>query len=117
MRFKDKASVGSITDLTNSEREIILSLYDWNFQLSKANSFNIAKDTKLATSTVTLGLRSLAYRGIVVKSPSGVYHLISEVAQQLKKDLKTGSKLQPMTVLLDEKKTKYPKPIKKHHKK
>lgn len=84
----NRENLGSIKDLTRSEKVILEALLEWDFQKIKANAFNIANETGLGFSTVQLGLKVLKARNLIIKSPSGMWHLISEISQQLKEELK-----------------------------
>jgi hypothetical protein len=66
-------SMGRIDDLTESQFKVLRHLMTWNYEYKKANFFNIAMLSGVASSTVALCLRHLKERGIARSSGGSWY--------------------------------------------
>ena len=89
-------SLGRVDDLTESQVKVLKSLMTWNYQYKKANFFNIAMLSGVASSTVALCLRHLKERGLTRSSVGSWYiqekikPILIEEAIEMKKDGQVG---------------------------
>jgi len=75
--------VGPIEALTPSEKEVLVALFEWDYQQHRANSFSIAIKLNMAQSTVGKALQYLAYRGLAGKSQGRSWFLFPNIKEML----------------------------------
>jgi len=75
--------LGFIEQLTLTEKTVLMALLDWNHMATRSNSYGIANKCLISVSGVGMALRSLADRGIVLRSASKTWFIKPDIKERL----------------------------------